>query len=379
MSMFDTEKLIEAVEKTGYDFEHHVYEMLKINGWQVISNRYYIDDVKGIEREIDLLAYKVVKDSNDILFYTILIISCKKAKESLWVFLTRQKPERDPNTEYLLVENDTTDKRLALMLKNNQEEIKDALYTSPQMASLFETLHIPFAFQQINVNSFKLEDDKRIYDSIITTIKALEYEKGNSGRRRIDSAKGCFYNFNLLSIFDGKMCEVFFHEDGKVVSEIPEIKYINRHIVGTTESFYRVHFISKDSLPMQLDLYNELHLHNKKIYPQLINEFYNNIFNDSEKVDIHWEEFCKAIRGHFNYELIYTLGFKTDNRTNNFTYDYEDGILKIHFDGYHDADSSDLLERVNKHAGLKELVQKTLKRIYRYDGSFVLDNDYLPF
>ena len=378
MGELDKQKLIEAAESTGYDLENYIYELLKSNGWQVINNRYYIDDLRNIEREIDLLAYKARIDNNQIIYYTVLIISCKKTKESIWTFLTRQRPENDPNTEYFLVENYSTDKRLAYMLKNKQEEIRTSLITSLPIKSLFEVDHIPFAFQQFNAKSYKSEDDKRIYDSIISTIKALEYEKENRGRPKIDNVNSYFYNFNLLSIFNGEMYEVFFNDGAKAVNEIGEIKYINRHIIGGKESFYKVHFITKECFELQIGRYNKLHQKNK-LYMDLVEDFFKEIFNDQGKVDIFWKDFCKEIDWWFNYTLISKLGFRTDNRADDFSFDYENVVLNIHFDGYYNIDDPNFLEKVNNDEGLKRVVENLLIKFFRYKGKFMFDNNYLPF
>lgn len=62
--------LEEAINKTGFPTEYKVQKLLESHGWSVISNRYYIDEQKKVEREIDLLALK-----NGIR----LVISCKKS------------------------------------------------------------------------------------------------------------------------------------------------------------------------------------------------------------------------------------------------------------------------------------------------------------
>ena len=238
---FESEKVIGAIEQTGYVLEYYISEQLRSNGWQVINSRYYIDDLKGIEREIDIMAYKATVYDH-IAYYTVLIISCKKATKGFWTFLTRRRPENDPNTEHFVINNYTTDKRLSYMLNSMQEYIKSSLIKDPDVKKLFQIERLPFAFQQINSESYKTEDDKRIYDSIITTIKALEYEKENRSRPIIDGINNFFYNFNLLSIFDGDFLEVFFNNKGqKNVTNVSEIKYINRHIVSKKEAFYKVH------------------------------------------------------------------------------------------------------------------------------------------
>ena len=379
MCELDKQKIIQATESTGFDFEYQIYELLRGNGWQVINNRYYIDDLKNIEREIDLLAYKSRRDDNRIIYYTVLIISCKKLKESRWVFLTRKRPEHDPNTEYFLVENHTTDKRLAYMLNDKQEKIRSTIRSNPIIKFLFEINHIPFAFQQINAKSYKCEDDKRIYDSIVTTIKALEYEKENRGNVKIDGIDNYFYNFNLLSILDGEMCEVFFDRGRKRVSEIGEIKYINRHIIGGKESFYKVHFITKECIEEQINIYNELHDRNIELYPNLTENFYKEVFCDRKKVDLFWQDFCKKIRWFFNYILIHYLGFETDKEAEDFNYSYVNGMLEIHFDGYNNIDDPTFIKKINDYEELKKRTEKELKEIFRYKGGFIFDNNYLPF
>ena len=41
---------------------------MKRHNWHVMNNCYYIDDRTGMDREIDIVAYKV-KDTKDVLFY----------------------------------------------------------------------------------------------------------------------------------------------------------------------------------------------------------------------------------------------------------------------------------------------------------------------
>ena len=40
-----------AIEHSGFPLEHYIGLVLKQHGWQIITNRNYIDDVKGVERE----------------------------------------------------------------------------------------------------------------------------------------------------------------------------------------------------------------------------------------------------------------------------------------------------------------------------------------
>lgn len=55
----DKDKIINAISKTGFILEDKIKQILEKSGWSVITNRYYIDDQKGTEGEIDNLPYNV--------------------------------------------------------------------------------------------------------------------------------------------------------------------------------------------------------------------------------------------------------------------------------------------------------------------------------
>ena len=366
--MIEKEKIIAAVKKTGFDLEYFVYKLLRENKWQVINNRYYLDDLKGIEREIDAVAYKVKHDTTEnILYYTVLIISCKKNDEHNWVFLTHDMDEDDPNFEFCPIENFTNDVRLSLMLKKQKKSLTNSVLENSSTKKIYKINHKVFAFQQISKDHYKLGNDKDIYDSIITTIKALEYEKN------IKNNKGnhVFYNFNLLSIFDGEMIETYFNRDEKLISNIQEIKYINRHIIDKNERFYRVHFITKKCLERLIKQYNNLHALNLRIYPKLIQSFYEKIFEDKEKVELFWDQFTDDILFWINYNL------RSEEKISNLSYYYNDNLLTIEMLGFFNLTEKDI-EKLNSCETTKKRIQECLKKYFRYTGGFVL-KEGLPF
>ena len=55
------DKIVEALSKTGFPFENTVSEQFLGSNWNILGNKYYVDDVDGRAREIDLIAYKVRK------------------------------------------------------------------------------------------------------------------------------------------------------------------------------------------------------------------------------------------------------------------------------------------------------------------------------
>jgi hypothetical protein len=377
----DNKKIEEAITGTGFPLEFQINTILKKHGWQTINNRYYIDDAKEIEREIDILAYKCKIDrDNKIAFYTTLIISCKKSATALWTFLSTEKPTFDPNFKYFVLANKTSDKRLEKMLELENVEIEKAFCSKKSLRNLFEIKTKIFGFQQLNLNSYKCEDDKRIYDSIITNVKALEYEiNTRPSKSMIPDVETTFYNFNLISIFDGEMAEIFFENDQKTSTAIDDTIYINRHIISRNEKFYKVHFIKSSIFEKLLDIYDELNGINYDIYDNLIDNFYKDIFKCKDKVYIYWKKFCEDINWIFNYTLISKLRYKTEHRTESFDFKYEGNTLKIFYDGYWDINDHEKDNMINEEKELIDIVKKKLLEYFRYSGDFKFEEEPLPF
>lgn len=93
----ETEKrIIGELEKTGMPLELEVAEMLKSRGWKIELGAYYLDDATKENREIDIIARKLIDfdcftgGMPHFGFLTIsLVIECKSTKKGRdWVFLT---------------------------------------------------------------------------------------------------------------------------------------------------------------------------------------------------------------------------------------------------------------------------------------------------
>lgn len=378
----DYEKIVDAISYTGFPLEFQISSILKKHGWQTINNRYYIDDVKLIEREIDILAYKCKVDRNNkIAFYTSLIISCKKSSTGLWAFLTTEKPTYDPNFKFFVLANKTSDKRLEKMLELKAEDIERSFCSNESLDSIFKINRKIFGFQQLNKDSYKCEDDKKIYDSIITSIKALEYESNIKQNKKniISEVDTTFYNFNLISIFDGEMAEVYFEEENVKSDLVDNIMYINRHIINKKEKFYKVHFINSSKFEDYLNVYDKLHQVNYRTFNNLIEDFYSDIFKCEEKVEIYWKEFSRDINWIFNYTLHFKLNYESEKEAKKFNFEYENDILKIYYDGYWDIDDPEKDNLINKEQELIATTKKKLLKYFRYSGDFRFEEEPLPF
>lgn len=100
--MTDLEKISEGIKKTGFTLEFEISEILESSGWNVINNKYYVDDLQNTVREIDLIAYKVTKVQH-IQVYTTLIISCKKNEKDCWALLSKTRKGKEKNVNWLPV------------------------------------------------------------------------------------------------------------------------------------------------------------------------------------------------------------------------------------------------------------------------------------
>lgn len=369
----------QAIGKSGFPFENFATTQLRKHGWIVIPNRLYLDDVKGIEREIDILAYKnYYNKKENICYYTGLIISCKKSTENKWCFLTRDSSNDDINVNYFPFHFLTDNDILKYMTYSEMSLIEKKYKANKEINELFSFPKSIISYQVLKGKEFV--KNEQIYDSIITSIKALESEKSNLLRIRNGQKKSYkrYYSFYLLSLFDGEMIDCNFDSNGNVAySNINSILYLNRHIVNKDENFYSVHFISKDVLDKTLSNYDALATLNFQIFPQLIVSFYKDIFKFDEKVKLLWDSFVDKT----SYALSYTISkfSKETLEPRISSFKYENGILTLDIMGYGNLNVNEVYNKLNeKNSSAYKTVKKELKTLYRYAGKFEF-GDSLPF
>lgn len=374
-----------AIERSGFPLEYYIGSVLKQHGWQIITNRNYIDDVKGIEREIDILAYKIYTDKEErIQYVTSLIISCKKSDKHKWCFLTRDIDKSDSNTNWTPFHYCTSDERLGYMSEVYPEMIINRYKANNSINELYSFNDMVFAYQQLiepanekerkqngNLCCVKNED---IYNSISTTIKAINNEK--EGRLRACDYREMqrYYTFHAISVFEGDMFSAHFESNNSIkVNKISDIKYLNRHIVGEKDDFYIVHFINRSIFDNCLCRYDSVHEENVQTLPILIRSFYENIFLDTKRTSLLWDSFVEKIRWRVEGSLPY------DDKMLNIYYNYntskDESVLEICVNSLSTKENIDAL---NYNEELVSYTSLWLERIFRYRGKFVF-SDYLPF
>lgn len=369
-------KLLTGIKKSGFVLENRVSALLKQNGWSVIQNRYYIDDVNGTEREIDMIAYNVLTDPiENISYYTALIISCKKNEKNYWVFLTSEDTEDDPNMEYFPIHYATKDVRLSHMIIEAENEIIRKLKAKLTLNSFTSCCRRINAFQLVNKESYNADKDTNgsIYISISTIIKSLEAEKKNIHTK----ADKRFYSFYLYNIFDGEMIDIDLGNDS--VNQINNINYFNRHIINRVDNHYRIRFITEEYLNNNITELNHLFITDKEIYPQLITDFYINIFEHRDRVKLYWGDFERAMLNYLNYIIEKKVhGVDDKLKELGYTWNTTTSQLEIEFGTQNYENVSKIITVFNSDEDLEKYTAKRLKDIFRYEGKFIFSDD-LPF
>lgn len=368
----DTEQWLAAFEQTGFSLEYQTQQTLRKHGWNVINSRYYVDDKTGAEREIDIVAYKK-RQAGDTVCCTYLIVSCKKSAQSSWVFLTSDSGTAEEDFDPCPLGIAVSAPNINAILSAEKPLAADLLMKFEPYQKICGAPHKVLSFQQINRNSHRPEDDKQIFASIITTIKAAAYEKKYALTHRRNEGDICL-DFHLLSVFEGGLKENYRHDSTNEIRDISEIKYINRHIIGDTDQFYRVHFISNDFFEEALEQYDRAAETLPNYYTALRGEFFSDIFSEAKKARLapFWEQFkdelfremfeeryCEDDRDYYNNSWLTTYKMDKDSRT-----------LILYLDLSLFSKRKNIIAYLNRNRPLRARTARKLETYFHYTGPF---------
>lgn len=360
------------IRKTGFVLENHIALELKRAGWTVISNKYYQDDFEGSVREIDLLAYKVRKVQHfDV--YTTLIISCKKSEVNIWALLSRDINLKDPNSDWWPLHTWSNDKSLLYQLsqlncsKDYHDEVTDL--------GVSEVLSIPdvevFAFQEMNNKSGAPQNDKNIFNSLTSLMKAQAYELSVLPQRKEAPS---VYQFNLLSVVDADLVRLRFVGEDIKAKPIQSEHYIARYIINKKECFSRVRFINANHFKDAIIDYSRLHNANCKWFDRTCNKFFDGIAKDWKRMEVYTDDFRKKIKGLLTWRVEHEFKKSINLNDQSFYWQSDKEILAVIISA-----ESDVIEYLNNDSKSKKIVADALKKIYRYTGDFIFDDNDVPF
>jgi hypothetical protein len=361
----DLEKIQTSITKTGFQLEYSIGNLLRKSGWTLISNRCYIDDLEGTVREMDLLAYKV-SHIKDFSLYTAVIISCKKNESNAWALLSRPVEPQDPNYNWRPFKGWSNHAALKYYIngKNWAHAYHEKLLK--ECPALFQPPPVDvFAFQEINKNSGNIQNDKAIFSSITSLMKAQSYEMSILESRQKNKKR--IYQFNLVSLIDSEMVRVFFDDDKITASSVESEDYLCRYILNKEEAIARIKFVTAEAFPEVIKDYSKLHAQNKEIFSEYYEKFYSDAYKVSEKSELLIGEFNNKVKRRIsNARYHFTKTFEMSD----VSIDYNSHTEELTVDLDYDDVSNEMMESFNKDANLKAFVAEALKEVYHYEGKF---------
>lgn len=370
----DINKIEKEIEKTGYVLEYLVSNILIKHGWVVINNKQYLDDIQETVREIDLIAYKA-SEMQHLHVYTTLIISCKKSIQNAWVLLSKDINIDDPNINWNPIHIWTNDR--ALSYATNQPNWYDSYLFAQVKGGCANIVQVPekqvFAFQEMNKENGRPDNDRNIFNSITSLMKAQAFELNVLPERKKSPS---LYQFNLLSVMDTDLIRLDFTNASRDLKEIEQEIYLSNYIVNKKQTSSRIHFVKYSSVDKVLNYYDKLHEINLVSFDRLLNNFYVNVFSDFNRKKIFLPDFRHTIHSRLWFELYknYKIEIKEEEIT--LLWSNETQSLDITISSIYDKN---IIAFLNRETKLKENIKDALAKIYRYHGNFKFEVDDIAF
>lgn len=365
----DLVKLSQSISKTGFKLEYEIGKVLRENGWHLISNRCYIDDLEGTVREIDLLAYKV-SNLKDLSLYTVIILSCKKSETNSWALLSRPVDDKDPNYNWRPFKGWTNHPALNYYLSKMSWPHSYHEKLSKECPALFSAPTVDvFAFQEMSKANSSPQNDKNIFASITSLMKAQSYEMSILKERQKNKRR--LYQFNLASVIESELVRILFQDNEVSAESVGSEDYLCRYILNQKEEIARIKFITASAFPEVLQQYTKLHKSNCKLIQENYDKFYRDAYKDWSKT--------KELLPEFNSIAKHALRMAHYRHTGKFpkvsdlslSWNEKQETLSVDID----ADEIDLnmILKLNQDNQFKEEIARAMTRVFHYDGAFTFD------
>ncbi|MDN6855857.1 hypothetical protein QO207_04575 [Pseudomonas sp. CAN2814] len=362
-------KFEDGIKKTGFEFEFRVTNLLRESGWNIISNRYYVDDIEGTVREIDILAYKRSK-LEDFSVYTALVISCKKSEDRAWALLARDLNERDPNTDWFPYHGYSSHKGVGYQ---TAQASWPEIYSTRVTELGNDLSDLPsaeiFAFQEMQLSNGSPQNDKAIFSSINSLMKAQAYELRSVAKRE---RKNVVYQFNLISALSGKLIKLHFSDENEPkANELSSEIYLSKYILNGEQTSTRIRFVTEAALEEKISSYSKLHETNCTIFGEQCDEFYKDALRNSGK--------RKLLLSDFKAEFLPKINkFLFANRRKRISSDDIDAWATNDSALIEVSEDDDIVEFLNGDKEALKIGSDSLRKIYKYKGEFSFSS-IIPF
>ncbi|NMM50337.1 hypothetical protein [Marinigracilibium pacificum] len=364
----------EEIKNTGFILEHSINVILQNHDWTIINNKYYEDDLQNTVREIDILAYKV-QLVDDIRIYTTLLISCKKNSENAWVLVSREVNLNNPNFNWNPLHIRTNDSAIKDLI-NKEKDINKDYYEFLSKENSIDIMDTPkndvFAFQEMSKRNGAPKNDKNIFTSITSLMKAQAYE---IDRKRVTHSDKAVYQFNLISIIDSDLIRLNMLDDKTITQEeIESEQIVTQYIIRRKEDFYRIQFIKADVFEKYLKKYDRIHEANLRFFKNNRDNFFVDILKNDRKVELLKPEFLEEILDPLYEASSYSVSKESVSKYLELIWDIDGEIVRIYLN-----EEQKIIDRLNDSDSFCIKTKEALNKIYRYDGGFIYSSDNLPF
>lgn len=350
----DLNAYADNIKSTGFILENDISELLSENKWNVINNKYYIDDVVKVAREIDIIAYKATK-VEDIHIYTSLIISCKKNEEKVWALLSKEINKNDPNLDFEPLQNWTNHPIIKFEMDIANVE-KSVLPEGELYDKLFKLDGHVFAFQEMFKKNGKPDNDKNIFNSITSLMKSQSYELASLPNRKKNRT---IYFFYLLSIVDSQLVLLKCSKDGVSAEQVESQIYISNYIIDGDSVSSKIKFLTVQGFEGLIESYNELHEYNIDFIKARFDGFYEKVLDNSEKRKILTNELVLKYGRRLTSLVYRNIGVLEDIKITGI-WKYKDNIQV-------DVDTNNLefIEKLNDNEVVKNEITHMIEDVFK--------------
>jgi hypothetical protein len=227
--------IIEALKYSGYPLEQRIGYILEKHGWSVFHSINYLDPVTEKERELDILAYKLINERR-----IELRISCKRSISKPWVLFTEDSTKYFQHGSFLKMTPVSCD-------LNKYQQIPQILKKLPFFSHTRRAINFTvFTGKDLNSESRSL-----MKDGLLSSLNSVHHRIFPDWL--LFDERGTIYFF--LTIFDGLLFEAWYNP----TEDKDEIKQINYgQFDKKLELFSKrktIHNSNGKSLPLDFVLY----------------------------------------------------------------------------------------------------------------------------
>lgn len=379
--------LSQALNQTGFPFEHFAFTTAQTQGWSTRSNRLYVDPEEEKTREMDLLCYRYSKGI-EVSTVTAVLISCKARTGKPWVLLARPWPDRSSNwypyppvavwSNYGVVRHEVEKPTWGLDYFNLADATGLKKWASDSPREVF-ALH---EFETIQKGGkgdkgampprFRAIGDSSMYEGAMSLLKALVYETQSVQQRKGSSAERLVYQFNLVQLLDGDLYEAAFNAGTPpLVRKVERYRHFARTMLGGKDFSARIEFCTRPAFAQLLQELGQVHDFNRGHFDATVRTFFETVLSTPDRRDALVPELARRL-------ALYVSVWGSVERPEG-----SDWIrVALNSSGVAILLTLDELaiQRLRESAHFLEHLRRIVKEIYRYSGPIeLLPDDDIPF